>query len=294
MEISINTPRNFNFKRTVLSHGWYDLLPFEFDQERWSLVRVLDVDLKEPVSVEITATKRELKIVANAKSLSQRAVEKIERDVRHIFRLDDDLSEFYATMKDEKEFAWIASTGSGRLLRSPAVFEDLVKTICTTNCSWALTDKMVTQLVQNLGKKTKDGRRTFPTPEAMANVSVEFYKDVIRSGYRAPYFKELAERIVSGELNVESWLTNDLPTKEFMREVKNIKGVGPYAAEHIMRMVGRYDGLAIDSWVRATFAKKHNNGKTCDDKKIAKHYERFGNWQGLALWCDMTQNWLDD
>jgi N-glycosylase/DNA lyase len=294
MQITINTPRNFNFKRTVLSHGWYDLLPFEFDRERWSLVRVLDVGLKEPVSVEITATKRELKIVANAKSLSQRAVEKIKRDVRHIFRLDDDLSEFYAMMKSEKEFAWVVSSGAGRLLRSPTMFEDLVKTICTTNCSWALTDKMVTQLVQNLGHKSKDGRRAFPTPEAMANVSVEFYKDVIRAGYRAPYFKELAERIVSGELNVESWLTNDLPTKEFLREVKQVKGVGPYAAEHILRMVGRYDGLAIDSWVRPTFEKKHNNGNPSDDATIAKHYERFGKWQGLALWCDMTKGWIDD
>lgn len=294
MQITIRTPLNFNFKRTVLSHGWYDLLPFEFDEKKWSLVRVLDVGLKEPVSVEITATKRELKINANAKTLSQRAVEKIKRDVRHIFRLDDDLSEFYGLMKDESEFVWVASTGSGRLLRSPTVFEDLVKTICTTNCAWSMTDKMVKGLVQNLGQKSKDGRKSFPTPEAMAAVSVDFYKDVIRAGYRASYFKELAERVASGELDVETWLTSDLPAKEFMREVKNVKGVGPYAAEHIMRMVGRYDGLAIDSWVRPTFAKKYNNGVVCDDKAIAKHYERFGKWQGLALWCDMTRDWLKD
>lgn len=294
MQITISTPNNFNFKRTVLSHGWYDLLPFEFDEKRWSLVRVLDIGLKEPVSVEITANKRQLKINVNAKTLSQRAIEKIKRDVRHIFRLDDDLSEFYGLMKDETDFAWVASTGSGRLLRSPTVFEDLVKTICTTNCSWSLTDKMVTSLVQNLGRKTGDGRKSFPTAEAMAAVSVDFYKDVIRAGYRASYFKELAERVASGKLNVESWLTNELPTKEFLREVKNVKGVGPYAAEHIMRMVGRYDGLAIDSWVRPTFAKKYNNGVACDDKAIAKHYERFGKWQGLALWCDMTRDWLND
>jgi len=294
MLITIKTPQNFNFKRTVVSHGWCELLPFEFNKERWSLISVLDVGTKEPVSVEITATKRELRIDANAKTLSQRAVEKIKRDVRHILRLDDDLSEFYALMKDEQNFAWVASTGAGRLLRAPSVFEDLVKTICTTNCSWGLTDKMVSNLVNHLGKKTKDGRRAFPTPEAMAGVSVEFYKDVIRAGYRAPYFKELAERVASGELDVESWLRSELPAKEFLREVKKVKGVGPYAAEHILRMAGRYDGLAIDSWVRPTFAKKHNNGEPCDDKRIAKHYERFGKWQGLALWCDMTQDWIED
>lgn len=294
MQFTIKTPPDFNFKRTVLSHGWYSLLPFEFDQTRWSLVRVLDIGLKEPVSCEITATKRELKINANAKSLSLRAIEKIKRDVRHILRLDDDLTEFYGLMKDEQNFVWVASTGSGRLLRSPTVFEDLVKTICTTNCAWSMTDKMVKGLVQNLGRKSKDGRRSFPTPEAMAEASVDFYKDVIRAGYRAEYFKELAERVASGELDVESWLTSDLPAKEFSRAVKNVKGVGPYAADHIMRMVGRYEGLAIDSWVRPTFAKKYKNGATCEDKEIAKRYERFGKWQGLALWCDLTEDWLED
>jgi N-glycosylase/DNA lyase len=294
MKITITIPREFNFKRTALSHGWYDLLPFEFDKETWSIVRVFDAGLAQPVTATITATKRELRINVIAETLSQRAVEKITRDARHVFRLDDDLSEFYSTMKGDTDFAWVASTGSGRLLRSPTVFEDLVKTICTTNCSWALTDKMVTGLVQNLGVKTKDGRRSFPTPEAMANESVDFYKDVIRSGYRAPYFKELAEKVAAGELNVESWLTSDLPTKELMREIKKVKGVGPYAAEHILRLVGRYDGLALDSWVRATFAKKHNGGKVCPDKKIEKRYDRFGAWRGLALWCDMTQDWHED
>ena len=48
------------------------------------------------------------------------------------------------------------------MLRSPTVFEDLVKMICTTNCSWALTEKMVTGLVENLGRETNDGRRSFP------------------------------------------------------------------------------------------------------------------------------------
>ena len=294
MEITINTPREFNFKRTALSHGWYDLLPFEFDKETWSVIRVLDAGLVQPVTATITATGRKLRINVPAKNLSQRVTEKITRDVRHIFRLDDDLSEFYGRMKDDSDFAWVASTGSGRLLRSPTVFEDLVKTICTTNCSWALTDKMVKGLVQNLGVKTKDGRCSFPTPEAMAKESVDFYKDVIRAGYRAPYFKELAEKVAAGELNVESWLNTDLPTKELMREMKKVKGVGPYAAEHMLRMLGRYDGLALDSWVRATFAKKHNSGKACPDKKIEKHYDRFGPWRGLALWCDMTQDWHED
>ena len=88
------------------------------------------------------------------------------------------------------------------MLRSPTVFEDLVKMICTTNCSWALTQKMVTGLVQNLGREAKDGRRTFPTPEAMALMPEKFYVNEVRAGYRAPYLKELADRVASATLNV--------------------------------------------------------------------------------------------
>jgi hypothetical protein len=40
------------------------------------------------------------------------------------------------------------------------------------------------------------------------------------------------------------------------------------------------------------FAKIHNGGESCADKQIYAHYERFGSWQGLALWCDMTRDWL--
>jgi N-glycosylase/DNA lyase len=115
----------------------------------------------------------------------------------------------------------------------------LVKTICTTNCSWALTDKMVRELVNNLGEPARDARRAFPTPAAMAAAPVSFYREVMRSGYRAPYFKELAERVVAGELDPESWLTSDLPTPELKRAMKRVKGVGDYAAENLLNVSSR-------------------------------------------------------
>jgi hypothetical protein len=58
-------------------------------------------------------------------------------------------------------------------------------------------------------------------------------------------------------------------------------------------LLGRYDGLALDSWLRAQFYKKHNKGKACSDKKIIKHYSKYAGWQGLAIWCDMTEEWFE-
>lgn len=292
MKLTIKTSPDFNFHRTVLSHGWCELLPFELDRKKWKLVRVLDRGQTKPVTVEISANKNGL-TVNTSRAVGKRAAENIIRDVRHMFRLDDDLSEFYRVMSVESDFEWIAKEGAGRLLRSPTVFEDLVKMICTTNCSWALTEKMVTALVNELGQVSDDGRRSFPGPEAMAAQSSDFYRERVRAGYRAPYLKELAGRVAAGELNVESWLTNEGPLNDLIKEMKSVKGVGNYAAENLLKLIGRYDGLALDSWTRAQFARARNNGRVASDKKILRFYSRFNSWRGLALWCDMTRHWLD-
>lgn len=292
MEISINTPRDFSFKRTIISHGWYGLLPFEIERDKWVLTRALDLRATQPVTVQITSTKRAIRI-KTSRRLSQSGAKEVVRHVRHMLRLDDDMGEFYGRMAAESEFSWIPTQGAGRMLRSPTVFEDLVKMICTTNCSWALTQKMVTGLVENLGRESNDGRRTFPTPEAMALMPEKFFVNEVRAGYRAAYLKELADRVASGELKVEAWLESSLSTSELIKAMREVKGVGPYAAENVLKLIGRYDGLALDSWTRAKFFEVRNNGRKATDKKIARFYSRFEEWRGLALWCDMTRDWLE-
>jgi N-glycosylase/DNA lyase len=147
--------------------------------------------------------------------------------------------------------------------------------------------------VESLGRESSDGRRSFPTPEAMALMPEKFYVNEVRAGYRSGYLKELADRVASGELDVESWLKSSLSTADLIKAMREVKGVGPYAAENVLKLIGRYDGLALDSWTRAKFFEVRNNGRKTTDKKIARYYSRFNEWRGLALWCDMTRDWLD-
>lgn len=291
-QITISAQQNFSFPRTIISHGWCELLPFSIDQKAWELTRVISLAPRPPVTVRITAQKRQLTIQPSRK-LGQAETNQVVRDVRHILRLDDDLSAFYETVGAHPEFEWVSRQGAGRMLRSPTVFEDLVKMICTTNCSWSLTEKMVTGIVENLGEDSGEGRRTFPSPQALALMPVKFFTNEVRAGYRAPYLKELVDRVASGELDVEGWLHSPLSTKDLIKEMKKVKGVGDYAAENLLKLVGRYDGLALDSWTRAKFFKVRNGGRKASDKKIQRYYSRFNEWRGLALWCDMTRDWLE-
>ena len=295
----LEIPKRFNLRRTLYSHGWSELLPFEIDEQNWRLTYVFSgAGLPRPAAATVSQhdeSKLKIDVLGGADKLSSKAEAKILRDARHILRLDDDLEEFYRLAASEKDLEWIARTNAGRLVRSPTVFEDLVKTLCTTNCNWAMTKKMTANLVEKLGEPDDSGlRRAFPTAAAMANQPVEFYKNEIRAGYRAPYFKELAEKVAAGALNPEAWLNSDLPTRELRREMKRVKGVGDYAADNLLKLAGRYDGLALDSWLRAQFYRTYNEAKPCEDKLIERHYERFGRWRGLVIWCEMTRRWLDD
>lgn len=288
--IYLKVPSDFSFRSTVYSHGWCELPPFELDDKNWRLKYVFSsVNGKAHSPAVMFAEKGRVRVdLANAKVDDS----KVLRDAAHILRLDDDLNEFYGHTSQHEGLEWVALKSAGRLLRSATVWEDLVKTICTTNCSWGLTKIMVRNLVEKLGADAGRETRAFPTAEALAGMPEKFFREEIKGGYRSPYFVELAQNVAKGKLDPEAWLHTELSTADLKKEMKAVKGVGDYAAENLLKLVGRYDGLALDSWLRSQFYKNHNKGKVCKDKKIEMHYKKFGEWKGLAIWCDMTEKWI--
>lgn len=290
--ILVPTPKNFIFRHAVGGHGWYDLRPFEYDEAAARLDYVyFSPATRRPEPVSVTAGPGALEVRLGSKKTDRAEAEKV---VRHVLRLDEDLEDFYSTVGGHEHFDWVENMNAGRLLRSGTVFEDLVKTMCTTNCSWSLTKIMTANLVEKLGEAGARGKKAFPSAEAIAAMPETFFRSEIKAGYRSPFFVELGEAVASGKLDPEAWLTSELPTPELRKEMKKVKGIGDYAADNMLKLLGRYDGLALDSWLRAGFYKKHNREKPCPDKKIEKHYKRFGKWKGLAIWCDMTKHWFEE
>jgi 3-methyladenine DNA glycosylase/8-oxoguanine DNA glycosylase len=179
------------------------------------------------------------------------------------------------------------------LLRSPTVFEDVIKMICTTNCTWALTTVIVRNLVEVFGVRFDDSVRAFPTPEAIARSNESILRGTIKAGYRAPYLLEFARAAASGRINPESWRTSQGEADDLYRQILTVKGVGPYAAQNLMKLLGRYDYLALDSWVREKYAELHHRGRRVKDSAIERYYASFGQWRGLFFWLEMTRHWHD-
>ena len=212
--------------------------------------------------------------------------------VRHMLRLDEDLSEFYALVAEDPDLDW-ACIGAGRMLRSPTVFEDVVKTVCTTNCAWSATVRMTTALVEHLGDPAPRGRRAFPSPVALAEADEDFYRDVVRTGYRGPYIRALADEVASGTLDLEELNDPDLGDDEVAARLLALPGVGPYAAAHVMTTsLGRYSRLILDSWTRPQYARVA--GRKAADRTIERRFRRYGRFAGLAFWLYLTRGWVQD
>jgi 3-methyladenine DNA glycosylase/8-oxoguanine DNA glycosylase len=222
--------------------------------------------------------------------------------VRHVLSLDLDLTAFYRVAALDPELAWVVQ-GAGRMVRSPTVFEDVAKTICTTNTSWGGTTRMVNALVEHLGEKAPGAPRTgpygraFPTAAAMAAAPAQFYKKVAGAGYRGPYLKALAKDVASGRVDLEelaSTSRDDLPDEDVAARLQELPGVGPYAAAHIMLMLGRYDRLILDSWTRPKYARLLGKKRPASDPTMTRRFKRYGPYAGLAFWLFLTRDWLAD
>ena len=290
-EIQIPTPRDFAFDRTVRSHGWFDLPPFAYDQGAGTLVfAYIDDAAGSVVSVTLRAAARGLAATVSARGA--RALRRAADVVRAVLRLDQDLAPLRAALAGAPELLACVDAGGGRLMRAPTVFEDVTKMLCTTNCSWGLTRVMVERLVEKAGAVGPRGVRAFPTAEALARRPAAFFRDVVRAGYRAPYMKELATRVARGALDLEALRDPAIPSETVYERLRSIVGVGPYAADNLMRLLGHNDRLGLDSWCRARFLKLYpRTRKTGLDAAITRRYRPYAPHSGLAMWLDLTRTW---
>ena len=283
--------------RTLISHGFAGLSPALLDEDRRSLALTIRVPRGRPRRVRITEGRTgRARIDVLGPRPGPKVTAAILDGVSHVLRLEQDLSPFYLLAGADPDLAWV-TRGAGRMLRSPSVFEDVVKTICTTNCTWSATVRMVDALVANLGEPALGGdgplTNAFPTPAAMARAPERFYRDVVRAGYRGAYLRSLSRSVARGSLDLERFADPNLTDEEVETALLALPGVGPYAAAHIQMMLGRHSRLILDSWTRPTYAKLAGRKRAVADRLIERRFRRYGAHAGLAFWLFVTRDWDD-
>jgi N-glycosylase/DNA lyase len=297
LEIPLKGPSGepVDLRRTITSHGVADLPPGRVDEDTPAYITTLSLDSVKPRTVRILQHRPGYaRVDVEGRGLSIRAASDLERSVRRILNLEEDLSEFYALVQDDPELSWAAS-GAGRMLRTPTVFEAVVKTVCTTNCAWSATVRMVTALVEHLGEPAAGGgAHAFPSPEEMAAASETFYREVVRAGSRASYLRALAGQVADGTTDLEAYgdPSNGISDDEVAVRLLALPGIGPYGTAHMMMLLGRHSRLILDSWTRPKYARV--NGRKATDAQIERRFRRYGRYAGLAFWLYLTRDWIPD
>ena len=288
--------------RTLASHGVADLPPNALDEQGRALETTARLDASRPRTIRISLGRPgHAAVEVRGRAPGRREAERLLDVVSRVLRLDENLAPFYSLVASDPDLAW-AAQGAGRLLRCPSVFEEVVKTVCTTNCTWSATVRMVSALVEHLGEPAPGTPpngpygRAFPTPAAMAEAPLDFYRDVVRAGYRGAYLRALAGSVACGGLDLERLgraTREEVPDDELAGHLLALPGVGPYAAAHIMMMVGRYSRLILDSWTRPKYARL-TGGRPKNDATIGRRFRRYGPYAGLAFWLFVTRDWVAD
>lgn len=273
----------FNFNSVVKSHGWMQLAPFTYEEHLKTLRYTDHLGSGRVVEYRIRPASGGVQVEVPG-PLSGPERSEIAHKVTWMLGLDQDFTSFYKASRGEPGLRKARRLAHGRVLRSPTFFEDVLKTILTTNTLWAATRRMTLNLVNTFGAAGPDGTRAFPAPEQIADAGQAALRNKVRVGYRAPAIHELGKRVASGELDLEAFKTSALPTLELRKHLLQIRGVGPYAAANLLMILGRPDFIPIDTYALKMVSLEWHRGRKITPKQVERAFKRWGEFKGLAYW----------
>jgi len=167
-----------------------------------------------------------------------------------------------------------------RILRQDR-WEALCSFIISQNNNIPRIKKIVSSLCQSMGEKidtallsghgAPDISYSFPDAATVTRRGVDELRD-LKTGFRAKYIYDAAERVSEGRLSLDEVLS--MPTASAKDKLCEIKGVGPKVAFCTLLFgFGKYDAFPIDVWI-----------KRAVEKYFSKEFdpEALGEYAGVA------------
>jgi 3-methyladenine DNA glycosylase/8-oxoguanine DNA glycosylase len=284
-ELLLSAASPFSLPAVVQSHGWVQLAPFVADKDGCGFRYLAHLDSDRVVELHAREAPNGVQVTVDTTLTGVERVEVADK-VRWMVGLEQDLSAFYTVARSDPKLSHVEGQARGRMLRSATVFEDVVKTILTTNTTWSGTKRMVEALATFYGAPlpADETRHAFPTPQRLAEADEPALRTESKLGYRAPYVLQLAREVTAGAVNLEELKTLDLSTPELRKRLLAIKGVGPYAVASLLMLLGHYDFVPVDSWAFKLVSHEWHNGAPIGKAEVEQAFADWGEWKALAYW----------
>ncbi|SDN59974.1 DNA-3-methyladenine glycosylase family protein [Acetanaerobacterium elongatum] len=173
-----------------------------------------------------------------------------------------DLDRDYAAVKralccDETLRLAVAYAPGMRVLRQPP-WEALCSFILSQNNNIKRIQGIVERLCETFGEALPGGGYGFPTPQTLASLTVEDLAP-LRAGFRAKYILDAAQKVASGEVNLNELYTLDID--DARRSLMRIKGVGIKVADcALLYGASRVEAFPLDVWMKRAMASLFPKG----------------------------------
>ncbi len=156
------------------------------------------------------------------------------------FDLNTDYSDYKSLYSCDETLSKACDYSKGIRLLKQDSWEALISYIFSSNNNIPRIKGIIKRLVEHYGG--------FPNAETLAKETPETLS-FLRSGFRAKYIVDAAQKVASGEVDLERCRT--LPLDEARKELMKINGVGPKVADCVM-LYGMYkiDAFPIDVWIK--------------------------------------------
>ncbi len=151
----------------------------------------------------------------------------------------------------------ISEYGGIRILRQNT-WEALCSFIISQNNNIPRIKGIIERLCATFGDDLGNGDFSFPTAEVLAKCNVDDLAP-LRSGFRAKYIIDAAQKVAGGEVNLHMLATEDMDVCR--AELIKIKGVGAKVAEcTLLYGCGRIEAFPVDVWVKRIMAEMYPDG----------------------------------
>ena len=169
-----------------------------------------------------------------------------EKIWHNYFDLNRDYAKIITEVSHDATVAKAANYCSGIRLLNQEPWEALCSFIISQNNNIPRIKGIIERLCENFGQKIMGGY-TFPSAQTIAELSVDDLA-VIRSGFRAKYIIDAAQKVASGDINLNSLKSIDYDTAR--EKIMNIKGVGPKVADCVLLYgLGHKNAFPRDVWI---------------------------------------------
>lgn len=175
--------------------------------------------------------------------------------------------------------------GNGMRLLNQEPYETVISFIISANNQIPRIKKAVELISNDLGEyaggyKGKD-YYSFPKPEKLASLDVEYIKEKYRVGFRADRIKETSRRIYEKEFDLECLY--NISRDEGKNLLTTLPGIGPKVSDCILLFAfDKEEAFPVDVWVKRVMEYFYLKEET-NVKHIGTHGARiFGRLAGYA------------